>query len=70
MPSYPCPNLAQRLCRKSRSADGVIENIAEDTVPYSLDPVESTGPVAAVLELRAGLAKELGLDAGDTVRWK
>ena len=51
-------------------ADGTIENIAEDTVPYSLDPVESTAPVAAVLELRAGLAAELGIAAGDKVSWK
>ncbi len=51
-------------------ADGIIENIAEDTIPYALDPVESTAPVAAVLELRAGLTAELGITAGDTVRWK
>lgn len=51
-------------------ADGTIENIAEDTVPYSLDPVESTAPVAAVLELRAGLTAELGITAGDKVSWK
>lgn len=50
--------------------DGTIENIAEDTVPYSLDSVESTGPVAAVLELRAGLTAELGIEAGDKVSWK
>lgn len=51
-------------------ADGMIENIAEDTIPYSLDSVESTAPVAAVLELRAGLTAELGITAGDTVSWK
>ena len=42
----------------------------EDTIPYALDPVESTAPVAAVLELRAGLTAELGITAGDTVSWK
>ncbi len=51
-------------------ADGVIENIAGDTVPYALDPVESTAPVAAVLELRAGLTADLGIKAGDKVSWK
>jgi uncharacterized protein len=51
-------------------ADGTIENIEADTIPYSLQPVESTGPVGAVLELRAGLTAELGIAAGDTVRWK
>ncbi len=50
--------------------DGRIENIAENTIPYSTDPVESTAPVAAVLELRGGLTSELGIAAGDSVRWK
>ena len=49
--------------------DGKIQNIAANTTPYSTDPVESTAPVAAVLELRGGLAAELGIKAGDTVRW-
>ncbi len=51
-------------------ADGSIENIAENTIPYSTDPVESTAPVAAVLELRGGLTSELGIAAGDKVSWK
>lgn len=50
-------------------ADGRIENIAANTTPYSTDPVESTAPVAAVLELRGGLAAERGIKAGDRVRW-
>jgi uncharacterized protein len=50
--------------------DGRIENIAENTIPYSTDPVESTAPVAAVLELRGGLTGELGIGPGDKVRWK
>ena len=50
-------------------ADGSIENIAMNTIPYSTDPVESTAPVAAVLELRGGLTAELGIKAGDKVRW-
>lgn len=49
--------------------DGRIENIAANTIPYSTDPVESTAAVAAVLELRGGLAAELGIKPGDKVRW-
>jgi uncharacterized protein len=51
-------------------ADGTIENIEEDTIPYSTFPVLSTGPVIAVLELRGGLTGEVGIAAGDKVRWK
>jgi uncharacterized membrane protein (UPF0127 family) len=51
-------------------SDGRIENIAENTTPYSTVPVESTAPVTAVLELRGGLTSELGIAAGDKVRWK
>ena len=51
-------------------ANGSIESIAENAVPYSTDPVEAGEPVTAVLELRGGLAAELGIAAGDTVRWK
>ena len=50
--------------------DGVIENIAENAEPYSTIPVESTAPVTAVLELRGGLAAEMGIEAGDKVAWK
>ena len=49
------------------SAEGEIRNIAADTVPFSLDAVRSDGPVRAVLELNAGTAKRLGIDAGDRV---
>jgi uncharacterized protein len=51
-------------------ADGTIENIGENAVPYSLGSVESTGPVTAVLELRGGLSGEAGIAAGDKARWK
>lgn len=47
--------------------DGRIANIAADTVPYSLDSVTSSGPASAVLELRAGRARELGIVPGDKV---
>lgn len=49
--------------------NGTIESIAENTVPYSTVPIEAGEPVAAVLELRGGLSAELGIGAGDTVRW-
>jgi uncharacterized protein len=51
-------------------SNGTIESIAENTVPYSTDPVEAGEPVTAVLELRGGLTAELGIGAGDTVRWR
>lgn len=47
--------------------DGRVLNIAADTVPYSLDSVTSNGPASAVLELRAGRAKALGIVPGDRV---
>jgi uncharacterized protein len=51
-------------------ADGTIENIGENAVPYSLDSVESSRPVTAVLELRGGLTAEVGIAAGDKISWK
>jgi uncharacterized membrane protein (UPF0127 family) len=50
-------------------ADGTIASIAANTVPLSLDPVPSGGPVAAVLEIEGGRAAELGIRAGDRVDW-
>ena len=50
-------------------ADGTIANIAENTVPYSEEPVLSDGPVAAVLEIAGGRSAELGIKAGDKVKW-
>ncbi|WP_309139573.1 DUF192 domain-containing protein [Siccirubricoccus sp. G192] len=49
------------------TADGRIHRIAERTVPYSLAPVDSRGPVRATLELAAGTAERLGLRVGDRV---
>jgi uncharacterized protein len=51
-------------------ANGTIESIAENTIPYSTDPVSSGEPVAAVLELRGGLTGELGIAQGDIISWK
>ncbi len=50
-------------------ADGTIATIAENTVPFSEDPVPSGEPVAAVLEINGGRAAELGISPGDKVRW-
>lgn len=50
-------------------ANGSIESIADNTIPYSTAPVESGEPVVAVLELRGGLAAEMGIAADDLVKW-
>jgi len=51
-------------------ADGTIARIAAETVPYSLDPVDSGEPVAAVLEIAGGRAATLGIAEGDRVSWQ
>ncbi len=50
-------------------ADGSIARIAAQTTPYSLTPVVSGEPVAAVLEIAGGRAAELGIAEGDHVLW-
>jgi uncharacterized membrane protein (UPF0127 family) len=49
--------------------DGTIARIAENAVPYSVEPVKSGEPVSAVLEINGGTAAELGIAAGDKVSW-
>jgi uncharacterized membrane protein (UPF0127 family) len=49
--------------------DGTIARIAENVVPMSLDPIPSLEPVGAVLEIAGGRSAELGIKAGDKVRW-
>jgi hypothetical protein len=49
-------------------ADGVILEIFANTVPGSLDVITAGVPVRAVLELKGGAAKRLGLKPGDRVR--
>ncbi len=49
--------------------NGSIVNIAENTVPLSLEPVPSLEEVGAVLELAGGRTAELGIKAGDKVEW-
>jgi len=50
-------------------ADGTIARIADSTTPMSETPVTSGEPVAAVLELVAGRAADLGISEGDKVSW-
>ena len=50
-------------------ADGTIARIAENTIPFSEEQVQSGEPVAAVLELVGGRAAELGVSEGDRVSW-
>ncbi|MBA3668036.1 MAG: DUF192 domain-containing protein [Sphingomonas sp.] len=50
-------------------ADGSIANVEANTVPLSLEPVNSVGQVQAVLEIAGGRAAELGIEAGDKVEW-
>ena len=45
--------------------DGIVVNVAERTEPFSEAVISSAGPVDYVLELRAGIAKLIGLKAGD-----
>ncbi len=49
-------------------ADGRIVAIFADTVPGSLDVITAGVPVRAVLELKGGAAKRLGLKPGDRAR--
>lgn len=47
--------------------DGTVSRIAADTEPLSTAIIASGGPVSAVLELNAGTAAKLGIQAGDRV---
>ena len=49
--------------------DGTIAAIAENTIPFSEEPVKSGEPVNAVLEINGGKAAELGITPGDKVSW-
>lgn len=48
-------------------ADGIVHRIEFGTEPFSEAVIASNGPVAAVLELRAGIAPKIGLKPGDRV---
>lgn len=49
--------------------DGSVSNVARGAVPGSLEPIVSSAPVTAVLELLAGTADRIGLRPGDRVSW-
>jgi uncharacterized membrane protein (UPF0127 family) len=51
-------------------ADGSIDRIAENTIPQSVEPVDSGGEVSAVLELAGGTAAKLGIDETAKIMWK
>lgn len=48
-------------------ADGTIHRIHDSAIPHDLTPVNSRGPVLAILELNGGRAADLGIKAGDKV---
>jgi uncharacterized membrane protein (UPF0127 family) len=48
--------------------DGTIARIAESTVPMSEELIPSGEPVRAVLEVKAGTMRQLGIVPGDRVR--
>jgi uncharacterized protein len=48
--------------------DGRVLNIAENATPYSDAPIPSAGAASGVLEINAGLAREMGIAPGDRVR--
>jgi uncharacterized membrane protein (UPF0127 family) len=49
-------------------ADGTIARIAAGTTPLSEDLIPSGEPVLAVLEVKAGIMRELGIALGDRLR--
>lgn len=50
------------------SRKGVVTAVAANTVPMSEEIISSGGPAYAVIELNAGVAKEIGVKPGDEVR--
>jgi uncharacterized membrane protein (UPF0127 family) len=48
--------------------EGWIINIAENTIPFSLDRISSGQAVRAVVELNAGQVEKNGIQIGDRVR--
>jgi uncharacterized membrane protein (UPF0127 family) len=70
MASFWMKNTVSSLDLLFIRADGTIARIAADAVPYSMSPIDSGEPVAAVLELAGGRAAQLGISEDDMVSWK
>lgn len=51
-------------------ADGVVHRVEAGTEPFSETVISSNGDVAAVLELKAGMAQRIGLKPGDKVVYR
>ena len=49
--------------------DSTLLNIAEDTTPFSFDPIPSSGPARFVVEVPAGYTRRIGLVPGDRITW-
>jgi uncharacterized membrane protein (UPF0127 family) len=47
---------------------GIVINVAEDTEPLSERTISSAAPAFSVLEVNAGVARRIGLKAGDQVK--
>lgn len=47
--------------------DGIVHRIEHDTVPYSEAIIRSGAAIRAVLEVRAGVARKIGLAPGDRI---
>ena len=50
--------------------DGTVHRVADDTEPFSERIISSEGDVMAVLEMKAGSARRLGIKPGDRVEYK
>lgn len=72
---WPAPEVSQMWMKNTLvpldmvfiRSDGVIDSIAENTVPHSLRDISSQGQVIATLELQGGITAKLGITVGDRV---
>jgi uncharacterized membrane protein (UPF0127 family) len=51
-------------------ANGTVANIHANAVPGDLKAISSLKPVTGILEINGGLAAQLGIQAGDRVRYR